>query len=299
MIDVVRPRPFEPGDLKHIKQATIKECGLCKRREYIPQPEHVPERLWNLSAEVVQALRPLDIDTGTFQRAPNGYRVHSSMITFAWSVQSVTEKIAAICKAKDRKRARNALKFLKQDANCSYSYFLDLHNQFLHKHPDADEKKRKRPLRFIEEQGLECALWPHLYWHHNLCETTVRASDERRKRARYTGLSDNSSQNSKDEDGDEANIDLKEGRHSIKKNFLKKVLSPVIGYSEEYELLHFVYDLVMWSNLGGCKNASKGVPLRLALKGSPIFPEYWRVRHQGLIDLQRQIGPPALFRSAA
>ena len=34
----------------------------------------------------------------------------------------------------------------------------------------------------------------------------------------------------------------------------------MIGYAEEYELMHFVYDLAMWSNLGGTPSAS--VPLR-------------------------------------
>ena len=71
-------------------------------------------------------------------------------------------------------------------------------------------------------------------------------------------------------------------------------------YSEEYELLHFVYDLSMWSGLGGCKNATAGrIPLRLALKAATFSPEYWRVRHLALIDMQRQCGLPRLFRTRA
>ena len=31
---------------------------------------------------------------------------------------------------------------------------------------------------------MECALWPHLYWHRNLCETVARASHEARRGAR-------------------------------------------------------------------------------------------------------------------
>ena len=71
------------------------------------------------------------------------------------------------------------------------------------------------------------------------------------------------------------------------------------GYSEEYELLHFVYDLVMWSTLGGTKNSAKGIPLRLALKNASFSPEYWRARHLALLDLQRQVGLPFLFRTRA
>ena len=92
---------------------------------------------------------------------------------------------------------------------------------------------------------------------------------------------------------------LPKGRHSVRRSWMTKVFSPVVGYSEDFRLLHFVHDLTLWSNLGGCKNATRGMPLRLAVKGSPIFPEYWRVRHQGLIDMQRQTGAPALFRTRA
>ena len=98
---------------------------------------------------------------------------------------------------------------------------------FQEQHPAAEEKTRKRPLRFIEEKGLECALWPHLYWDSNLCETVVRATDERRQAARRTGLSDDSDKSSAEgsDDGEEG-IELKKGRHSIRRSFMKKVLGP-------------------------------------------------------------------------
>ena len=73
----------------------------------------------------------------------------------------------------------------------------------------------------------------------------------------------------RNEDGD---IDLKKGRHSIRRSFMKKVLGPIIGYSQEYELLHFVYDLSLWSSLGGCKNATAGrIPLALALESCHLL----------------------------
>ena len=80
----------------------------------------------------------------------------------------------------------------------------------------------------------------------------------------------------------------------------RKVFSPVIGYSGDYDLLHFVYDLAMWSSLGACKNMTQGkVPLRLALKNASFSPAYWRVRHLVLIDMQRQCGTATLFRTRA
>ena len=224
--------------------------------------------------------------------SPHGYRVHTTMIRFAWAKNSVGDKIRALETRALRKQARAAFKFLAESDDSAYGDFLDKHEEFLEKHPRAEEKLRKRPLRFIEEQGIECAVWPHLYWHRNLCETVVRATDERRRIR--TGLSHKKGSEAEGEDGPA----LPKGRRSIRRSWMTKVFSPVVGYSEDYTL-HFVYDLVLWSNLGGCKNTTRGMPLRLAVKGSPIFPEYWRVRHQGLIDMQRQVGAPALFRTRA
>ena len=296
------PRPFRPVDLKHGAQPTVKECRLCKRKEKVPQPEDVPEELQQLPKEVIEALRPLDIDCGVFERAPQGYRVHTTMIRFAWSAEDVEEKIRKLVKNRHKKLAKKAFKHLtKEDDNISsYIDFVNKHREFLAGHPAAEEQKRKRPLRFIEEQGLECALWPHLYWHTNLCETVVRATDERRRAATRTGLSDDSDSEASEAEEEAEDIELKKGRHSIRRSFMKKVLGPIIGYSQEYELLHFMYDLSMWSGLGGCKNATAGrIPLCLALKAATFSPEYWRVRHLALIDLQRQCGLPKLFRTRA
>ena len=87
----------------------------------------------------------------------------------------------------------------------------------------------------------------------------------------------------------------------IKRGFLRKVLSPVIGYGSEYPLLHFVYDLYLWTTIGTKKNlaARTNVALRHLLKGSPWTPEYWRVRHRAVLDMQRQCGHASLFRTRA
>ena len=296
------PRPFRPVDLKHSSQPLVKACGLCKKKDAPPQPGDVPGPLQQLPKQVIEALRPLDIDTGVYERVPQGYRVHSSMIRFAWSTEDVETKISKLAKNRHKKLAKKAFHHLTEDIidKSSYVDFINKHRDFLEQFPEADERKRKRPLRFIEEQGIECALWPHLYWHTNLCETVVRATDERRQQARHTGLSDSSASEASDADDEDGDIELKKGRHSIRRSFMKKVLGPILGYSQEYELLHFVYDLSLWSSLGGCKNATAGrIPLALALKAATFSPEYWRVRHLALIDMQRQCGLPRLFRTRA
>ena len=265
------------------------------------------------SAAAVAALRPLDIDVGAYEKVAHGYRVHSSMIRFAWSAEDVEDKIAALETRRQRKRARRAFRYLlEDDCKSAYADFVEKHRLFLRARPRADERRRKLPLRFLEERGLECALWPHLYWDVSLCETAVRLSDERRQWVRQTGLT-SSEEASEREGGSEAESasagesgqdepgrrEARKGRQSIRRSFLQKVLGPVAGYSEEYELLHLVYDLAMWSTLGGTKNSAKGVPLRLALKNASFSPEYWRARHLALLDLQRQVGLPFLFRTRA
>jgi len=75
----------------------------------------------------------------------------------------------------------------------------------------------------------------------------------------------------------------------------------VIGYGADYDLLHFVFDLSMWTTVGTKKNlaARTGVALRHLLKNSPWTPQYWRVRHQAVLDMQRQCGNASLFRTRA
>jgi hypothetical protein len=93
---------------------------------------------------------------------------------------------------------------------------------------------------------------------------------------------------------------LRAGRFSIRRSFMVKVLSPVIGYGDDFSLMHFIYDLVMWTTLGGCRNATRGkIPMRLAMKNASFTPAYWHIRHNGLIDMQRQCGYPALFQTRA
>ena len=189
------------------------------------------------------------------------------------------EKLAALPKKRDRKIGRKAFKYLTEDAQDSSAYidFVIRHLEFLKRHRAPTAQQRKLPLRFLEEQGLECCLWPHLYWRKELCETVVRATDERRKRGQANDSS--SSEQASSLSGSEGQgPKLKRGRRSIKKSFLTKVLSPVIGYPETYDLLHFVRDLSMWSTLGATKNSARGIPLRLALQGASFSPEYWRVR---------------------
>ena len=189
-----------------------------------------------------------------------------------------------------REKLQRAFDYLMtKGAQSAYRDLVKQHRKFLRCHPAASDADRRRPLQFIETPGVECALWPTLYWATEMCETVERATDARRlKRAGPRAVMN--------EDSDEENPGE---RHSVKRSFMRKVFGPIIGYSQDFELLQFVYDLAMWSRIGGGKNACAGLPLRLVLKGETFSPLYWKTKHQALIDMQRQCGFPALFKTMA
>ena len=175
----------------------------------------------------------------------------------------------------------------------SYSDFVRRHRAFMQRYPEADHDRRKRPLRCIEEAAVECVLWPHLYWDRRLCETTARLADVRRAARRQSAEPDDDGW-SEDQAGEEEDVDPAR-RQSLKRNFLAKALGPIADYAGEYELLHFVFDLSTWSDVGGKKGALRGTPMWQAMKGAPWTPQYWKVRHAAALDMQAQCGHPVAF----
>ena len=128
-----------------------------------------------------------------------------------------------------------------------------------------------------------------------MTETHVRSQDVRRLRRHRRAVDPN------DWDEDDANPDMEPGggsRQSAKASFLAKVHSALIGYNSDSQLLQFVYDLWLFTTLGGAKN-SAGTGIREALASKPYSPEAWRTYHMVLVDLQKQIGWPSLFITVA
>ena len=104
---------------------------------------------------VLAALRPLDVDAGVYQRAPHGYRVHTAMIRFSWASTSVDDKIQALPKKTDRRRATKAPQHSLTCTDSAYKTFYDMHLDFLRKHGTCvKEKLRKLLLSFLETPGL-------------------------------------------------------------------------------------------------------------------------------------------------
>ena len=227
------------------------------------------------------------------------------MIRLAWAAESVPEKIRQLPRD-ERRTARAAYDFFMDSEESAYSDFVEKHERFLQREgKKAPEQRRKRPLQFLETPGLENALWPNLYWTETMCETSIRASDIRRQRRRSAAdpaqeVGGPRPEHAAEDSGSEEEEGGEDGgRQSIKKSFMKKVLGPIAGYAEDFELLQFIYDLSLWSRIGGGKNACKRIPLRLVLKGETFSPLYFKTRHAALIDLQRQCGHPQIFKTMA
>ena len=307
---VLQPRPMQPSSLDRVDKPYIaaSACRRCKalHPHRVPVPEDVPTALRNLTPAIIAALRPLDMDVGPESRAENGYRKKLRMIRFSWALESVSDKIRAL-PSEERQQAKAAFKYLKKCEVSEYKDYHARHVAFLTRHRgNPTESQARRPLHFIEEAGLETALWPHLYWETAMCESFERLTDRRlnqldgRKRARRTYGDDDST--SEDEEEAEEDEEKEERRHSIKRSFQTKLLSPLLGYGNDFQLLQYVYDLHLWTDLGSKRNQADrlgGHAMRLMMRGHPMSPLYWADLKYSLFDLVRQLGFPHLYWTLA
>ncbi|CAK9101303.1 ATP-dependent DNA helicase PIF1 [Durusdinium trenchii] len=289
----LEPRHLKEVDCRRVAAPLVQACRWCRgggdgSASSVPQPTDVPRPLRGLSSVALAALRPLDLDCGNYQRPPHGYRVHTALARLSWCEEGVAEKVAKLPR-QERKKAEKALRYLMRgDSRSEYRHFVRKHNTFLRQNPEATDADLRRPLQMLEAApGVECAVWPDLYWDSDHCETVVRGTDVRRLQRQ--GLLE--------DDGDEEDEDL--GRGSVRRSFLKKILGPILDYAAEYSLMQFIFDLTLWSDLGAKRHACPQMPMRIMLKGSTFTPAYWALRHAAVLDLQRQCGFPVLFKTWA
>ena len=182
-------RPLHEGHIstKRVPAPTIPQCKHCAEGVGYPTVSHtdIPEELRNLSADVLWALRPLEPDVGQRVAARHGYPVHTDMIRFWWRPATVPDQIEQLDKPEDRDVARKAYQYLMASEASSYKQFVAWQRKVLRKHAGVLEgewdRKLQLPRHALEEVGLECAVWPHLYPRTNMCETYVRQQDARRK----------------------------------------------------------------------------------------------------------------------
>jgi hypothetical protein len=249
---------------------TMYKCIAYISLVQVPRTVDVPEKLRNLTPATLAALSLLEVNMGPTVYAKDrlgrraGYRQHTSMIRFSWQATSVPQRLERLGTPGERNAGRSAYRWLLESKDSSYHEFHEEHRHFLHAKPDADDRQRKRWLRIIERVGVECAIWPHLFWKTALCLTYVRELNPWRL-MRHAGGTWENVLDGNAEDYEEYAEEADKSMSSIKRWYQALVMSPVLDYACSSELLQFAWDLTLWSAIGAKKNVSTGCRLNASL----------------------------------
>ena len=235
------------------------KCVFCRNMRSVPSFDVEVEVLQHLPAVVLQALSPVEANYGPHQVSKdrfgrgNGYRVHAAMVTFSWHAQTVAERVQALQAPVHKASAERALAWLLQNSGdgpdqTAYGAFCQEQETFVNKYPQAEARQRKRWLRFIESEGLECALWPHIFTQRKQCLTWARqqSSSRQARGAHRTTLWERAFPEPLVNVEEEAPPDVA----GTKRSYMALLFSPVLDVSLSYEILHFTYDLNLWTDLG-------------------------------------------------
>ena len=98
----------------------------------------------------------------------------------AWAARSVKKTIKRLRDRDAKRQALEAYEFLLSKEDCAYADFIEEHKKFLAGWNGRAEEKLKRPLEFLEREGLECAVWPHLCRRNERWRTAGRRRSPRR-----------------------------------------------------------------------------------------------------------------------
>lgn len=155
--------------------------------------------------------------------------------------ESVLEKISKLDSGSYLK-CMLAYRFLTTSEKSRYNHFILLREQHF------KDGKQLNLYDYRENDGIECALWPHLYPCHEWCETK---------------LSGNTS------------------RQSAKVSFTMKILSEILDYSLDYDLLQFVYDRWVFTTVSGAISTSRAfdTSAATALSTKTFSIKFWKCHH--------------------
>ena len=148
----------------------------------------------------------------------HGYRQRTGPFRVYWSALSVPEKIAALEDPQRRAKLRTVHEYLMAKQDSKYSKFILMHSQ------GVRQPYHHEIFTAAEYQGIECALWPTLYYSVDMCETMLTANMN---------------------------------RASSKISFMHKVLSRVVDYSLDFDMLQFQYDRWLFKTITGTINSSR------------------------------------------
>ena len=188
----------------------------------------------------------------------NGYHQRMGPFRVSWSSTLVREKIDQIADEDQRDRLLDTYFYLLHSHESSYSQFVSMQlrgerRSFLYKIYSSPRYR-----------GVECALWPALYFRTSLCEGVLEGQNN---------------------------------RASGKISYMHKVLSPVVDFAINYDILQYQYDRWLFKTITGAVNASKtsGCSPNRSLEDKSFSKTFWQHQHLFLIDAVHQYGFPSLF----
>lgn len=248
------PRDLTEATLMKDQRANVPagRCSVCQSKRNVPVPtsvEDCPAVLRAVKPELAALLSPLVVDVGPEVRAKynTGYRQHATMVRFHWKSETVQEALDTVPDGDDRRALLAAYHHLLSDAGSSYKLFHTEHAAFLERHPEPSEQLRRRRLQFLERPGLECALWPCLFWKTSMTFTHERATGLTRAdrgnveplervlfpdRARAArAMAPVEAEEDEAAEDDEHALEDDGARHSLKKLFAALALGPCLGRS--------------------------------------------------------------------
>ena len=146
----IQPRDLTPEAMEKLLPATCtaSACIFCRNSKPVASFAPCPDVLRQLPNAILEALKPVEANFGEVQSSKdrfgrgNGYRVHTSMVTFSWRPRTVVQQIAAL-PAHLQTAANNALEWLLQNLGeasneSAYGDFWEAQLRFLqeHRHPE-------------------------------------------------------------------------------------------------------------------------------------------------------------------
>ena len=252
------PRKLLPPFRKRTATPLFTNCK-CSRGTYeVPSTDDIPLILRRLTVDDQRLLSPFDVHCGDYRRIFNGYRQRTGPFRVSWSLNPVRDRIDQIVDEDRRDRVLNAYYYLLNSAESPYCQFVR-----------KQLRGERRP--FLYEiysspryRGVECALWPALYLRTSLCESVLEGQNN---------------------------------RASSKISYMHKVLSPVVDFAINYDILQYQYDRWLFKTITGAVNASKasGCSPNRSLENKSFSKTFWQHQHLFLIDAVHQYGFPSLF----
>ena len=234
----------------------------------------MPAELKGLTRQEILLLRPIDLYQGPKWVHHSGYRCKTGPTHLRWHLESVSARTQAATLSRERRaKVTAAYRCLLALSDSAYGAWIRRHERWLAADL-ATRGSRSFGLWGLTRRHVECALWPHLYVHRNLCETGMQS---RHGQASSTH------------------------RASTAASFLQKARSIVLDYSTSYDLLQFQYDLWLWKACSGAVGGAQGrCKTWAALDQKPFSPTYWHWELRYLVDLVDQFDrAPDVFLTIA